>query len=330
MFVLNGNEPAELTQYLITRQWLLDDENLLSLTKPGEGNMNYVLRITTNLRTFIIKQSRAYVEKYPQIAAPEKRVVTEAAFYQKIAGEASVQNRMPELLGLDTENNIIVLEDLGKSNDYSTLYDFDKQLSGAEIKVLVSFLNELHNRFKKAQVDDELSNLELRQLNYEHIFHYPFLEENGFDLNTVQEGLQELALRYKKEADLKKQVELLGSLYLSNGKYLLHGDYYPGSWLKTTDGIKIIDPEFCFYGSREFDLAVFIAHLYLSQQKQSGIDNVRQYYEGYSELNTAILDGFIGVEIMRRTIGLAQLPLKMDLKTKNDLLQFACNLILKS
>jgi 5-methylthioribose kinase len=32
---------------------------------------------------------------------------------------------------------------------------------------------------------------------------------------------------------------------------------------------------------------------------------------------------------MRRLIGLAQLPLKMDLKTKARLLQFAENLILK-
>jgi 5-methylthioribose kinase len=42
------------------------------------------------------------------------------------------------------------------------------------------------------------------------------------------------------------------------------------------------------------------------------------------------LDGFIGVEIMRRLIGLAQLPLKMDLKTKGELMQFAHTLIVNS
>jgi 5-methylthioribose kinase len=39
-------------------------------------------------------------------------------------------------------------------------------------------------------------------------------------------GLQELALPYKK--GVKENIERLGSLYLSKGKYLLHGDYYPG------------------------------------------------------------------------------------------------------
>jgi 5-methylthioribose kinase len=155
------------------------------------------------------------------------------------------------------------------------------------------------------------------------------LEENGFDLNSIQEGLQELALPYKKDASLKKQVEFLGSLYLSKGKYLLHGDYYPGSWLKTETEIKIIDPEFCYYGSREFDLGVLMAHLYLTKQKQSTIDYVISDYYASSELNSSILNGFIGVEIMRRLIGLAQLPLKMDLKTKGELMQFAHKLIMK-
>jgi 5-methylthioribose kinase len=329
MFILNANEPNELAYYLKNQRWLSDDETILSLTKPGEGNMNYVLRVTTNLRTFIVKQSRGYVEKYPQIAAPEKRVVTEAAFYTKIATVETVQRCMPELMGLDTENNVLLLEDLGKANDYTLLYNLESELSEAEISVLVSYLNALHSRFEKVILDDELANLELRQLNYEHIFHYPFLEENGFDLNTVQDGLQELALLYKKDAILKNQVELLGSLYLSKGKYLLHGDYYPGSWLKTNDGIKIIDPEFCYFGSREFDLGVLLAHLYLTKQKQSTIDCIISDYYAYSELNSSILNGFIGVEIMRRLIGLAQLPLKMDLKTKGELLQFAHSLIIK-
>ena len=327
MFILNANETNELAHYLLQKKWLQTDETILSLTKPGEGNMNYVLRVTTNLRTFIIKQSRAYVEKYPQIAAPEKRVVTEAAFYTKIATTEIVQRGMPEFLGLDIENNVLLLEDLGKSSDYTLLYSIESELSVAEISVLVSYLNALHNDFKKVQLDDELSNLELRNLNYEHIFNYPFLEENGFDLNTVQEGLQELAMPYKNDTVLKKQVELLGTLYLSKGNYLQHGDYYPGSWLKTENGIKIIDPEFCYYGLREFDLGVLMAHLYLTKQKQPIIDTVILDYYAYSELNSAVLNGFIGVEIMRRLIGLAQLPLKMDLKTKEELMQFAYNLI---
>jgi len=330
MFILNALEPNELALYLIQKKWIAANEIILSLTKPGEGNMNYVVRVTTDLRTFIMKQSRAYVEKYPQIAAPENRVVIEATFYKKIAIHEIIQKRMPQLLGLDSENNVLLLEDLGKANDYSMLYDLNSELSKGEILILVSYLNELHFSFEKVQPDDELENLELRKLNYEHIFNYPFLEENGFDLNTIQDGLQKMAVPFKKDITLKRKVELLGSVYLSKGKYLLHGDYYPGSWLKTEDGIKIIDPEFCFYGLREFDLGILIAHLHLSKQKQNIIDSVVDYYYSPTELNSSILNQFTGVEIMRRLIGLAQLPLKMKLEDKNQLMQLAYNLIVKS
>jgi 5-methylthioribose kinase len=190
-------------------------------------------------------------------------------------------------------------------------------------------LNGLHQSFQKTVVDEELTNTEMRRLNYEHIFEYPFREENGFNLDTVQEGLQALALLYKKDSELKQKMECLGSLYLSKGKYLLHGDYYPGSWLKTEDGVKIIDPEFCFYGLREFDLGVLVAHLYLTQQEESVIAFVEENYLSFADLNTTVLNGFIGIEIMRRILGIAQLPLKIDLKTKGELLKFAKNLILK-
>lgn len=329
MFILNANEPKELAAYLQKQQWLGLDETIVSLTKPGEGNMNYVLRVDTGKRTFIVKQSRAYVEKYPQVAAPEKRVVTESAFYEKISTKKAVQKFMPKLIGVDVKNNLMVIEDLGKANDFTVLYDLQHQLKEAELIELLNYLNGLNGSFQKTIIDDELANLELRKLNHEHIFHYPFMEANGFDLNTIQDGLQELALPYKKDTRLKQQISLLGSLYLSNGKYLLHGDYYPGSWLKTIDGVKIIDPEFCYYGSREFDLGVLMAHLYLTQQDAHLLSVVINEYEAYPELNLEILNGFTGVEIMRRLIGLAQLPLQMDLKIKKQLLGFAKTLILK-
>ena len=328
MFILDANEPLQLANYLQEHKWLGLDETIVSLTKPGEGNMNYVLRADTGKRTFIVKQSRAYVEKYPQVPAPANRAITEGAFYQKISEDKNVQEYMPKLIGLDEKNNIIILEDLGVTNDFMVLYDRKHQLELEDIREVTGYLNGLHYSFQKTVVDDELTNLELRKLNHEHIFHYPFMEDNGFDLNSIQDGLQELALPFIKDSQLKQRIEVLGSTYLRSGNYLLHGDYYPGSWLKTDTGIKIIDPEFCYYGSREFDLGVLIAHLYLSQQDESLLGDVIKEYLAYPELDLELLDGFTGVEIMRRLIGLAQLPLQMDLKTKKQLLEFAHQLIL--
>lgn len=330
MITIDQNKPGELLDYLHQKEWLDKEEAIVSLSKPGDGNMNYVLRVDTGSRTFIIKQSRGYVEKYPHVSAPAERVVTEGNFYQKISNEPKVQKYMPKLIGLDEKNNIMVIEDLGKGSDYSHLYNFQYQLAEEEVIELVGYLNALHSSFQKTVLDDELANLALRQLNHEHIFHYPFVVDNGFDLNIIQEGLQELSIHYKNDRQLKGQIELLGTLYTSKGKYLLHGDYYPGSWLNVANEIKIIDPEFCYYGSREFDLGVLLAHLHLTNQNEHLHTVVVREYDAYSELNLDILNGFTGVEIMRRLIGLAQLPLSIDLKTKRQLLEFAKKLILNN
>jgi 5-methylthioribose kinase len=51
--------------------------------------------------------------------------------------------------------------------------------------------------------------------------------------------------------------------------------------------------------------------MYMTQQKESTIAFIKENLF-FEELNTTILNGFIGTEIMRRLIGLAQLPLKWN------------------
>jgi 5-methylthioribose kinase len=53
MFILNANEPEELAAYLQQLKWLDEQETIVSLSKPGEGNMNCVLRVETATRSFI-------------------------------------------------------------------------------------------------------------------------------------------------------------------------------------------------------------------------------------------------------------------------------------
>jgi 5-methylthioribose kinase len=117
-------------------------------------------------------------------------------------------------------------------------------------------------------------------------------------------------------------------LYLSDGPCLLHGDFYPGSFLKTDKGIKIIDPEFCFFGFAEFDLGVFIAHLKLSEQSQELIDLAYASYEKREDFNMNLLNQFVGIEILRRIIGLAQLPLTSTLQTRVSLCDEAKKLLM--
>jgi 5-methylthioribose kinase len=99
----------------------------------------------------------------------------------------------------------------------------------------------------------------------------------------------------------------------------VHGDYFPGSWVQGEDGIRIIDPEFCFLGARAFDYGVMLGHLALAR---TNVDTAGQVLAASDseQIDTTLVLAFAGVEIMRRLIGVAQLPLPYGLDAKRHLL----------
>ena len=121
---------------------------------------------------------------------------------------------------------------------------------------------------------------------------------------------------------------VLGKVYLSTGETLLHGDYYPGSWLENNGQTYIIDPEFGFHGVKEFDLGVFIAHLMLSSQPQKNLTRMISGYGKRSDFDEGLAVSFAGIEILRRLMGVAQLPLSADLSTKTSLIEKGKNMVL--
>ncbi len=327
--ILDKNNKLAITAYLQSLGIINLAEVINYAEKPGEGNMNYTLRVKTGTKSFIIKQARPYVEKYPHIPAPQQRALAEAGFYNLIKENTFLRRCMPGLKGVDEKNFILILGDLGDAHDGSILYQHQKKLSSKEMEDLGNYLSVLHTGFKKENEDENelMANHELRQLNHEHIFVYPLQLDNGFNLDNIQPGLQQLAMPFKTNQNLKDKAEELGKKYFQDGNTLLHGDFYPGSWLFTNEGIKIIDPEFCFYGMPEFDVAVFKAHLMMAEQEETFINNLFTFYKKPTNFNDELFDAFTGIEIIRRIIGLAQLPLSLTLHQKKLLLHSALILL---
>jgi 5-methylthioribose kinase len=323
MDLSNSDEWIDL---LYTRHWLNSTDKIISIEKAGAGNMNFVARIKASSKSIVIKQSRPWVEKYPQLAAPADRIAAEAGFYEVISQDDYFKKFCPFILGFDSENFLLAMEDLGEGLDFTAYYAKSKAFQENELNVLVKFISTLH-QVSAGEIDFP-RNTELKKLNHAHIFELPFQKDNGFDLDSVQTGLQNISTPYKNNVKLKLRLKELGELYLETGTTLIHGDYYPGSWLKTNSGIKIIDPEFSYLGKPEFDLGVMIAHLYLSQTNKTIIDIAFSTYNQPYTFNKKVFKGFCGAEIMRRIIGLAQLPLDMNILEKSLLLEFAEELIL--
>jgi len=173
------------------------------------------------------------------------------------------------------------------------------------------------------------SNTAMRELNALHIFNFPLDPRNGFALDNLTPGLQIIGNRIKNSSAFTSAVQHVGDRYLANqtepGDVLLHGDLYPGSWLTTDNGLFVIDPEFCWIGPAEWDVGVLLAHMRLSGQEANYKSRFITRYA--RALDEKLVNQIIGIEIMRRLMGVAQLPLQIDLTAKEALLNEAHELV---
>ncbi len=304
--------------------WLKPDEGVARVSLAGAGNMNKVERVTlTDGRSFILKRANPWVEKYPHIPAPVERASVEARFYDHVRGTKAGQH-MPAHLGHDGEQAANLFADLGEGRDGMGLYD-GATLSLATLEEIADWLRGLHAL--PAPSGPLLQNSAMRHLNAEHIFDFPFLANNGFDVDAITPGLQNFADGVKADQPLQAAIQDAKGLYLGSAQgVLLHGDFYPGSWLETDRGLFVIDPEFCWIGPPEWDVGVLIAHMMLSRQPVALCDHLIARYA--APLDRTTLDRIAGIEILRRLLGVAQLPLPYGLPEKVALLSTARDLIL--
>jgi len=313
---------SKLTLLLNKYNLLFDDEVLLKISKAGDGNMNIVLRVKSNKRSFIFKQSRPYVQKFKEIQAPIERINVEYNFYKSI-NQIESQRNFPKIIGYVKDHFFMMLEDLGISDDFLDIY-IKRKINKTSIIKLTRILKDIH----LCNYDDSYPlNNELKKLNHQHIFVLPFMKNNGFSLNSVQPGLEILANTFINKENLKNKSLVIGEKYLKKGKTLLHGDFYPGSWMQNDNKIFVIDPEFSFVGDLEFDLGVFIAHIIIATQNKKYLNEIISFYS--NSVNIDLVSNYVGIEIIRRLIGLAQLPTNLTLKEKELLLKLSEHLLLK-
>lgn len=326
VLLLDRHDRAGVEAYLLDRKLARRDELPATIETAGSGNMNLTLRVTLANRSLILKQGRPWVEKYDHIEAPWDRTLIEGHFYEAVRVVGAVSSRMPAILDLDPHNHILALSDAGPIGDLTSIYA-DGEISVKTIDELLDWLHALGRVAIPDEGKDPFANRAMRALNHEHIFRLPLARDNGIDLDRITEGLARAAEDLGADDTYTTRVQALGRRYLADGTSLVHGDFFPGSWMKAADGIRIIDPEFCFLGAREFDYGVMLAHLALARTR---VDPAQRVIEASrrERLDTALVLNLAGVEIMRRLIGVAQLPLSHDLDTKRRLLDISRSFVL--
>lgn len=311
---LTADTPEVTQRYLKQLGFLLPAERILAATVAGEGNMNLALRVFTDRRHFILKQSRPWVAKFPDLAAPVERILVERDYLRRTTENRQLSGHSPELLKADPANFVLLMEDLGEARDLSVIYQEKESFSDRELTDMIHYLSVLHQLPAK----NFPANRKLRQLNHAHIFELPFQPDNGFPLDAFYPGLAKVARPFQHDDKLKNKVRELGDIYLSNGPNLVHGDFYPGSMMSDKGHLYVIDGEFAHPGRVEFDVGIMAAHLQMAGLSWTNF--VSRYERDAPKADYLLIHRFRAVEILRRLIGIAQLPVQMNLDERAALL----------
>ena len=293
-------------------------EGSFSCEPIEDSNMNLVLKVCIDDHNWLIKHADPWVRKYPHIAAPVSRTSQEAKFYEAFGSNPKLRHLMPDYIGFNPSDNILALKFVEQSISAMSLYNIknSKGIPNNLLQQAISYLAKLQS-ITPPQSED-WSNLELRKLNHTHMFEFPFNPDNGMDLNEFCPGLKQLANSFHRDHELKKSCMALGHLYMkARGPALLHGDFYPGSWLIKDSKVIVIDPEFCFLGPVEFDLGILLAHHLIiggsSHELASLIEGYKKQIDSSFFLDQDLCLRFCGAEVLRRLLGAAQLPINWGL-----------------
>lgn len=343
-------KPEDVKRYTVEVLQFFRPEDDVQCTEIGDGNINYVFKAWTegDGRSVIVKQadkllrasgrpldiSRSRIEA--RILKLEKRLaptyIPQVYHYDETMAALSMedisayQNLRKELM----ENRVYphLAENLSGFLAASLLPTTDLVLDGQEKKRLVK-------EFINPELCDITEDLVLTEPYYESYWR----ERNK---NIVTPGNEAFVKKHLyDDEELQAEVAALRLAFMNNAQALLHGDLHSGSIFANDAGIKIIDPEFAFYGPMGYDIGnvtgnlffALVNKIYTQPQEKAAIaaleDTVsavfdqtnRKLREQYDRLVTfrfyrlpAFRDpwlegvradslGYAGTELIRRTVG---------------------------
>ena len=262
---------------------LLDVTTPLGCAEIGDGNLNLVFRVFErgqSGRSVLVKQALPYVRAAgegwplgPQRAGFEARA--QALQHRHAPG------RVPRPYWSDPDLHLNAMEDLRHHEvirrplmrrvAYPGLGRTLGEFLAATLFGTSDFA--LDGPAKKELVAGFV-NVELCELTEALIFSEPF--QGGPNRNRYPSGLQADLAELQGDAVLQSQVAGLKYTFMTSAQALLHGDLHTGSVMASPPGpagesdIRVIDPEFAFFGPMGFDLGLFLANLLLNAVSQHG------------------------------------------------------------
>ena len=266
-FSLMNTETVKL--YAVQVLKMFDSPDELKSTEIGDGNINYVFRVWSEKdgRSVIVKQADKYLRSSGR-PLDIRRNKIEAGIL-KLEGKLA-PGFVPEVYYYDEIMAATSMEDvsaygnLRKELAAGRVYPhLTENISEFMADTLLPTTDVVMDRAEKKEKVGEFINPELCDITEDLVLTEPYNDYKG--RNIITPGMEDFVKKNLYDnCDLQAEVAFLRDRFMNYAQALLHGDLHSGSIFANEAGIKVLDPEFAFYGPMGYDIGNVIGNFFFS------------------------------------------------------------------
>ena len=256
----------EVISYVKEKNLFSENANL-TVKEIGDGNINYIFKVENKIdgKSIVLKQADKLLRSSGRPLDLTRSKIE--ANILRIENDLA-PHFVPEIYFYDEIMCVLAMEDISEYKNLRTeliagkiFLNFADNISEFLSRTLLLTTDLFMNKFEKKKNVKEFINPELCDISECLVFTEPY--DNNKNRNIITTGNEEFVenMLYKNE-DLHFAILKLREKFMNYSQSLIHGDLHSGSIFINEKGIKIIDPEFSFYGPMAYDIGNVIGNLY--------------------------------------------------------------------
>ena len=276
-----------------------EDEEIEAI-EIGDGNINYVFKVFSKDKSIIIKQADEFLRSSGR-ALDVYRSKIEAEIL-KIEYSLS-PNHIPKVYSYYENMHALAMEDI---SDYKNMRkelleekefdNFSDEIADFLSNVLLPTTDLVMDRAEKKDNVKLFINKELCDITEDLVLTEPYY--NYKNRNIISKGQEDFVEKFLyNDESLKFEICKLRDRFMNYSQALIHGDLHTGSIFINQNGIKIIDPEFAFYGPIGYDIGNVIGNLFFSLANKTYFSNNKDFVKW---IKKTIIDTFDKINISLR------------------------------
>ncbi len=318
----------------------------LEAEEIGDGNMNYVFRVAGAGRSLIVKQAgpMTRLNSGNKISRDRNRIESQILQLQEELAPGYVPQvyLYDEVMNCcvmeDLRDYEIMRTGLLEGRRYP---EFAGHLADFLVNMLMKTSDLAMDHKRKKELVKTFINPDLCEISERLVFNEAVTNRLG--KNQVEpENEAFVQKEIYDDASLRLEAAKLKFRFMNCAQTLLHGDLHTGSIFVNERSTRIFDPEFAFYGPAGYDLGNAVGNLIMAcvradidgnegmreWLRKTVVDVIQAYIKKYEELYPVYADdplageagfkewylgliledtaGYAGMEIIRRTVGVAK------------------------